>query len=163
MKRWAFLAVIAVFVSCSSIPWTSSMNWDRGKVQRASKDVTIALGTVSVDKALGAASVQAELVRVAELFILEQGYKVAQEGEIAPYRLELQAVEREYIQGWQNQRSIAIDAWLWDQRETSGLTDRPMAVGRAVSVGTKSLASSRDLEGLLRRALKPLLGREPGL
>jgi len=159
MKKWAFLAVLAVFVSCASIPWTSSMGWDRSKDRNNSTGIVIALGSVSVDKTLGAASVQAELVRVAELFILEQGYKVAQEGEIAPYRLELQAVEREFVQGWQNRRSIAIEGWLWDLRDGAGPHKRPLAVGRAVSVGTKSLASSRDLEGLLRKALQPPLSR----
>ena len=110
MKKWAFLAVIAVFVSCSTIPWTSSMAWDRSKDRNNRPGVTIALGTVSVDKALGAASVQAELVRLTELLILEYGCQVALEGEGTPYRLELQAVEREFL--------------LVEKSERTGITSR---------------------------------------
>lgn len=160
MKRLTFFFFLAVLSSCSSIPWTSSTAWDRGKTEEAPQGPAIAVGTILVDKTLGALSVQAELARLAELLILEYGYQAAPEGTPARYRLELQAVEREYVQGWQNRRSIAVDAWLYDLAEGATHHNRPLAIGRAVAVGTKSLASSRDLEGMLRKALDPVLSRE---
>ncbi|AEJ19208.1 hypothetical protein [Gracilinema caldarium] len=171
MKRWAkkflvFSSLISLpllCTNCVSIPWSGSTAWDRDKVQYNRSGVSIEIGNISVDKALGAGSVQAELERIAKLIILEYGYQVAGEGQPAQYRLELQAVEREYLDGWQSRRSIAIDGWLWERKDSTVLSQRPLAVGRALSVSGKSLSSSRDLEMLLRKALTPLFNRDLGL
>lgn len=165
--------VSGLLAGCSSIPWTSGSYWDETRSNQHKKqedhrqEIRIALGAVRVDKALGASSVRDEISRLAAMLVLEYGYQVAGEGEEARYRLELEAVEREFLQGWQNRRSVAVEAWLFDNpgaEEVSpadtGQAGKPRAIGKALSVGNKTLASSRDLEHLLRKALGPVLSRD---
>jgi hypothetical protein len=88
------------------------------------------------------------------MLILEKGFYVTGDADSASFHLKLVGVEREFLQGWQNRRSVSIEAWLWEIQDTARL---PRAVGRSVAVGNGSLSSSLELERMLRKALLPVL------
>jgi hypothetical protein len=168
MQHFAMLGLLSVLLlsSCASFSWMSSTLWD-GNKQRGTKPehterASIALGIehISIDRVLGTTSVQNEMTKLVEMLILESGYRIAYEKDKARYSLAIDAVEREFIQGWQNRRSVSITVWIWDNAAQDSIREKPIAIGRAVTTGTKSLASSWDLEQLLRKALIPVLDRD---
>jgi hypothetical protein len=146
--------------SCSSIPYSSSSSWNSAMKQRGvsngetAKAVGIVIDAIQVDKVLGAGSIETEMRRIAEMLILEKGFYVTGDADSASFHLKLVGVEREFLQGWQNRRSVSIEAWLWDIHDTA---KPPFAVGRSVTVGNGSLSSSLELERMLRKALLPVL------
>lgn len=146
--------------SCSSIPYSSSSSWNSAMKQKGvsngetTKAVGIVIDAVQVDKALGASSIETEMRRIAEMLILEHGFYVTGDADSASFHLKLVGVEREFLQGWQNRRSVSIEAWLWEIQDTA---KPPRAVGRSVAVGNGSLSSSLELERMLRKALLPVL------
>lgn len=170
---------VVFLISCEILPQVSYSSWSRFPEGRETsntaalkKNICIYLEDPQVDKPLATRSVQEELERLARFFLMQVGYEVVQSETEADYRLEIVAVEREFTQGWYLRRSISIEASLWCCRADTLLFDyslpgdkkksvgtSPVAVGRAVVVGQKSLSSSVDLENLLRKALTPVLNR----
>lgn len=162
----------SVMVSCNSLmgsynsfSWIRGTDWSvlRSEKERNTSKLSVFIKTPRVDKPVGAVSVQEELERLIPLILLQEGAIPAAREDSGDLQLELLAVEREFIQGWQNQRSVTVEAWVWPGRTSHGSplegsgNQHPVAIGRATAVGQRSLASSRDLEVLVRTAVRRAL------
>jgi hypothetical protein len=143
-------------ISCSSIPpipflTMSGRGWPSGKKTNPAFPV-LAQGTVTVDKSSGWASIENEISRLAPGLFSEKGYRVADKDSGSDYIFDVTAIEREYLKGWKTERSISVEVLIYPGGGEYQAA-LPAVIGRAASSGTYSLASSRDLEKLLRYAI----------
>jgi hypothetical protein len=138
-------AFCAVFSSC-----TSFGTWFPSKESWASVlpvKGTIAAGKVTADTVSAWESLEREIAGILPLLFLEKGYGFA--GEDAPYSADVSLIEREYMEGWQTKRSLSVELRIWDADRKGS----PLAAGRAMLAGGKTLASSQVASRLLRLAL----------
>ncbi|MDR2552487.1 MAG: hypothetical protein LBD31_04890 [Treponema sp.] len=151
-------------VACSSLGiypsvkgWPSGVREEKGRMEP---------GKIRVDKTAGRDSVEAEVERLLPLLLAEEGYagkaRMPEENglSIPGYRVESFLVEREYTEGWKTRRSLSAEILIWKSGVPEG--DPPLAAGKAVLLGSKSLSSSKVLYDLLRRALSRALRALPG-
>jgi hypothetical protein len=115
---------------------------------------TLRLGEISVDKAMDWASVEGEIGRRVPLIFLERKYLFAPKDGEADFRVDVQAIEREYSSGWKTLRSLSMEVHIWREGDRTGT---PLASGRAIQSGDISLSSVEILDYLLRRAAKMAL------
>jgi hypothetical protein len=149
---WGILVVLAGCVSLGSSPGNSWSSTKRSKIAGA-----LELENVSVDKPADRTSVEKEIRGRAPLFFLERKYLLVPEGEPAPYRVNIRAIEREYISGWKTRRSVSVEVFILQNGE--GARDPvPLASGRAAGTGNISLSSSPVLDRFLRTAVKRAVG-----
>jgi hypothetical protein len=127
----------------------SGKSWNR-KVNPALP--SIAIGEVRVDRAGDYASLEAELRRLLPLLFAERGFAVV-DGSAA-YTACGYAIEREYLKGWRTIRSVSAEIVLYPSGESAPL---PRASGRTHASGSRSIASSGDMEALFRGALSRLM------
>jgi hypothetical protein len=177
MKSFILFLIIVILGSLSlNLLGCTSLPIPLGKVWSASGEAlgTVRIGIISVDKASGWNSIEGEIRGLMPLLLLEKGYRVSSEpsgaagktgdpaGGLADYRMEVTAIEREYLSGWKTQRSISVEVRFWrNNGEPGGPGDpenvQPLAAGRAMVSGNRSLASSRVLNWLLKMALSKAL------
>jgi hypothetical protein len=113
------------------------------------------MGELRVDKSGDYGSLEAELARLLPLLLSEQGFELVRNGEVPDYVVHGRGVEREYLKGWRTVRSVSAELSL----HVPGAEDAvPFASARAHSSGTRTLASSGDMELLFRSALGKLAG-----
>ncbi len=153
-----FCTSFLLFFSCSTFPFnfTSSKAWTT-----PSKDElypTMYLGEVLVDKASGWNSIEREVRDMVPLLFSDYGYPFILDKARAEYIVDVQALEREYMTGWQSKRSVSIEIRIY---ENTGITDYqntvPLVVGKTTSSGGVSLASSRDLGKLIGSGVKKIV------
>ncbi|MDR0689726.1 MAG: hypothetical protein LBG08_05625 [Spirochaetaceae bacterium] len=149
---WGTLAVLSGCVSSGFPPGNSWSSKNRSKIAGAME-----LANVSVDKPADRTSVEKEIRGRAPLFFLERKYLLVPEEERAPYRVDIRAIEREYISGWKTRRSVSVEVFIRQNGE--GARDPvPLASGRAAGTGNISLSSSPVLDRFLRTAVKRAAG-----
>lgn len=144
-----FVAALAVLGSCASFTFNSreSDSWLAVEEARG----TIRIISVSVDKSGDWGSLENEIAGLLPLFFSEESYRVVSSPARADYCAEVKVREREYPDGWRTRRSLSAEVRFWSDEETSGL---PLSAGRVLLQGNRSLASSKTLSGMLRKAVK---------
>jgi hypothetical protein len=148
------LLCCCAFFSCASLPFNmiKSRGWPGSKGPDPSLP-RIRIGDVRVDKAGDYGSLEAELSLLLPLLFAEQGFSLAAPGEDSDFIVIGRAVEREYLKNWHTVRSVSAELYLCPEGEDA----LPYVSGRAGASGTRSLASSQDMEVLFRSALKRLV------
>jgi hypothetical protein len=141
------LCAVSGLVSCVNIPGTNAWSSGRLKTPRG----LLRLGEISVDKAMDWASVEGEIRRRVPLIFLERKYLFTPQDGEADFRVDVRAIEREYLSGWKTLRSLSMEVHIWREGERTGT---PLASGRAVQSGDVSLSSVEILDYLLRRAAR---------
>jgi hypothetical protein len=118
---------------------------------------TLELANVSVDKPADRMSAEKEIRGRAPLFFLERKYLLVPEEEKAPSRVDIRAIEREYISGWKTRRSVSVEVFIRQNGE--GVRDPVLLTSsRAGGTGNISLSSSPVLDRFLRTAVKRAAG-----
>jgi len=155
----AALLLAALICSCASLESlvTVKEGW---KTQGAEGGLLVACGKVSVDTVYAWDSVKEEAEALLPLLLAEKGCALAADGE-AELKAELCLIEREYMEGWETKRSLAAEVRLFDARQTDAAAApaMPLAAGRALLSGEKSLSSSKVTEKLMRLALEQALAQ----
>jgi hypothetical protein len=149
LKKLLYAAGLwALCASCAESPvkeaWSSAGTFGNG---------TMAAGKISVDSVTGWDSLEREIAGLLPLLLLEKGYAVAETGTRADFTADVSVIEREYMESWQAKKSLSVEVRIWPARKTSV----PLAAGRAMILGNKSLASSKTTSMLLRSALSKAL------
>jgi hypothetical protein len=116
------------------------------------------LGTVRVDKNADWDSVDAEARRLLLLLLSKAGFKqntAAAAGQKMFYKVDVVLIEREYMENWKTRRSLSAEILIFKNETTGGSNEEktPLAAGKALLSGTKSLSSSKTLYNLLHLAL----------
>jgi len=159
------LLIISTFflISCESLPVNYShsqsfRSFEKNNSRAADKRITINLLKVQVDKTGGMYSLENEVSAIAPLYFWKQGCKVVGKNDNPQYFTQINIREREYPQGWQTKKSLAIEVFFWDNRNSlqDPLPDQtlPAASGRIVSIGERSFSSSDTTSRLLYKAIK---------
>jgi hypothetical protein len=168
-----FALLALLFASCEALPfdYSRSQSWfipksafyahNGGKLLRGS----ICIAAVKVDRTGGWDSIEKEFAALAPLYFWEQGCRVVPDGEDADYTAEIQAREREYNSGWRTRRSLAVEVRLW-KREADAAADPavsrlPLAAGRVIAIGERSLSSSDTAGNMLAQAVKKAVKKLP--
>ncbi|MDR0388710.1 MAG: hypothetical protein LBH73_01410 [Spirochaetaceae bacterium] len=149
------LLICAVLFSCGSLPFNliSARGWPASEGPDPSLP-RLSIGEVSVDRAGDYRSVEAELALLLPLLLAERGFTVVAPEEGPDFIVRGRAVEREYLKNWRTVRSVSAELYFYPK----GKEALPYASGRASASGTRSLASSQDMEALFRSALGRLIG-----
>jgi hypothetical protein len=143
-----------VFFSCAGLPF--NLIRSRGWPGRGDPDQImprVSLGEIRVDKAGDYKSLETELALLLPLLLSEKGFTVVEPGDNPEFVVQGRATEREYLKNWRTVRSVSAELYLC-ARENEAL---PFASARASASGTRSLASSGDMEALFRSALNRLV------
>ena len=137
-------------LACASFP--QSRFWPA--LQEDEIAATVWVAAVTADKAGGWSSVENEAAAILPLIFLEQRLRAVGEGEDADYIAELSMREREFSQGWKNRSSLSVELRLWPAKAGARETTLPLAAGQVLLQGEDSLASSRTLGRLIRKAVE---------
>ena len=151
----AFLAAGIVFFlnfsSCSNMNILTAKSWSSG-----SKNIIayIELGMIRVEKNNDWDSLEAETRRLLPLMLTEKGYSTNNieipDDNIPSYRIDAVLIEREYMENWKTRRSLSAEIII---HNTGTEDNAPLAAGKALLLGDKSLSSSKVLHDLLQLAL----------
>ena len=169
--------------SCSTLNIPYSKGWSPGS---GTQSGTMELGMVRVDKNTDWDSVEAETRRLLLLLLAEKGYKQTIQETVPEYRIDAVLIEREYMENWKTRRSLSAEIFIWKIEEPkiesfNELTFQalqalaigygtefysigekaPLAAGKTLLSGGKSLSSSKDLHNLLKLALDRALKALP--
>ena len=161
IKITALLLISLISVSCSVLGSPSGFRWS----PPSGKQLGIAeLGTVRVDKNADWDSVEAEAGRLLPLLLAEAGYKQAvpafpQQAKI--FTVDVVLVEREYMENWKTRRSLSAEIFIWEGEKNDRKEKAPLAAGKALLSGRKSLSSSKTLYNLLKASLSNALRALP--
>jgi hypothetical protein len=149
LKKLLYAAGLCTLcASCAGSPvkeaWSSAGTFSKG---------TIAAGTVGVDSVSGRDSLEREIAGLLPLMLLEKGYAPAETGKAADFTADVSVIEREYMEDWRAKKSLSVEVRIWPAKKTAV----PLAAGRVMVFGNKSLASSKTTSALLRSALSKAL------
>lgn len=151
--RYAFVLLCCwTFSSCAGLPF--GMIRSRGWPGSGGPDPRlprVSLGDVRVDKAGDYSSLEDELTLLLPLLLSEKGFTVVAPEDRPDFIVRGRATEREYLKNWHTVRSISAELYLY------GEGSLPYASARAGASGTRSLASSGDMEALFRSAMNKLV------
>jgi hypothetical protein len=152
-----------IFLSCESMPvnYSRSKSWLLGGKNPWG---TFSLVGVSVDRIGGWDSVEREITAIAPLSFWEEGFQMITGDKPADYAADIQLREREYSSGWRAKRSLSVEVRVWayeDAAEKAAYAQMlPLAAGRVISTGDRSLSSfettNRMLSKAIRKAVKKL-------
>ncbi|MDR1210931.1 MAG: hypothetical protein LBK40_01735 [Spirochaetaceae bacterium] len=151
--RYAFILLCCwAFSSCAGLPFgmISSRGWP-GSGGPDPLLPRVSLGDIRVDKAGDYSSLETELTLLLPLLLSEKGFTVVAPGDSPDFIVRGRATEREYLKNWRTVRSISAEVYLYVEGNL------PYASARASASGTRSLASSGDMEALFRSALNKLV------
>ena len=150
-----FACFLLLYASCSSIPFlsTSSQAWSR--MDEDSQLPALFMGEITVDKSSNWTSIKQEIGNIVPLLFLDHKYTFVLDKSEAVYIVDVKAIEREYMSGWTTKRSVSIEVLLYENNPSGDYhAAQPMVIGRTTSSGSESLSSSRDLQKLLKGAIK---------
>ncbi|MDR0655594.1 MAG: hypothetical protein LBG22_04700 [Treponema sp.] len=153
-KKMVLVLALTVFlVSCGTSlpPLYSIRSWAgsdhvKGRVK---------LREITVDKIAGTASLEEEARELVSMYLREEGYLPAGEGE--DYLVDMILREREYITGWKTKRSLAADLRFWPgslSAASPSAAPMPVSASRVVCTGEESLSSSKTLGKIIALAVK---------
>ena len=161
-----FLAAV-VLGSCISFSFDSKENssWAAMEKENSGRgwQGTVRIVSVSAEKSGEWGSVspfllEKEMGDLLPLLFSEEAYLVVSPAAEADFYAEVKVREREYPDRWQTKRSLSAEVRLWsDAAEGSVSQPLPLSAGRALLNGKQSLASSKTLSSMLRKAVKSAL------
>ena len=171
MKRISVLFLLFLFFcSCSSLSFDSSQSsqWGRDikKVRQNSKG-TVRILSVSADRSGEWNSLEREALDLLPLLFSEKSYRVVSQSQAADYSAEVKLREREFADGWRTKRSLSAEVRIWANNAAALLAGDtfeplPLSAGRSLIQGKKSLASSKTLTSMLRKAVRNAVRGLPG-
>ena len=162
------LSIPALLLSCEALPinYSRSQSWLMPGIAHNAQDsgeahdkswTTITLLGVQVDRKGGWDSVEREVANLAPLFFWNQGCRVVAGDEQPVYAADVQVREREFYRGWRTKRSLAVEVRIWDFRNAPAKTQDqklPLAAGRVIAMGERTLSSSETTGRMLSMAIK---------
>ena len=176
--KMILFSISAVLLSCEALPinYSRSQSWliseDSGGKAANKLWTTVSLIGVLVDRRGGLDSVEKEVFDLAPLFFWNQGCRMVTGDEQPVYAADIQLREREINLGWRTRRSLAVEVRIWafeDAPERAALgraapgsaapedaparEKLPLAVGRVVAMGERSLSSSDTTDRMLSKAI----------
>jgi hypothetical protein len=161
----ASVFICMAFLSCktsgmyykTSNAWSIQDTFDsNNKIKLPTK---IKLGIVKADKTGGALTLEREISALLPLLFLEHNYIFTNNSIEAAYIVDVSATEREFFVGWNTKKSITMEVLFWSPEHISesdkktGALETPLIAGRIVAQGTQGLASSNNLQDILRRSI----------
>ena len=151
MKQFMLAFVIMFLGSCVSLSFDSSesSSWATGNMEKIRG--TIWIVSVSAERSGEWEALEKEITGLMPLLFSEEGYIAVPSSARADYSAEVKVREREYPDGWQTKRSLSAEVRLW---AGEGFKPLPLSAGRALVQGKQSLASSKTLNAMLRKAVK---------
>ena len=151
-----FMALI--FLSCESMPvnYSRSKSWLLGK---KNPQGTFSLIGISVDRIGGWDSLEREMTALAPLSFWEEGFQMIAGDKPADYAADIQLREREYSSGWRTKRSLSVEVRVWAYEDpgagkTAYAQTLPLAAGRVISTGDRSLSSFETTNRMLSKAIR---------
>lgn len=154
-KIFAAVLCLAALGACRTVanPFSGTRSWSAkaGGGQGAS----IRFIKVSAEKSGGWAFLEQELEAMAPLIFWERGCYFYGDGQKTDYAADLRVREREYTIGWRTKRCLALEIRVWEDRGDNPrrYLTTPLAAAQVISLGNKSLSSSKELNRMLRRAV----------
>ena len=149
MKTGLFLFVLMpVFWGCSSLALNSSEAWTSGRREKAKGSIRII--SVSAERPGDWGSLEKEINAILPLLFYEKSYLVVSSETASDFLADVMVREREYIDGWQTKRSLSAEIRIWDG---DGSEPLPLAAGRSIIQGKQSLASSKTIAAMLKKAI----------
>jgi hypothetical protein len=145
-----------LFFSCESMP----VNYSRSKswlLKNKNLWGTFSLLGVSVDRTGGWDSVEKEIIGLAPLCFWEEGCQMISGGKPADYAADIQLREREYSSGWRTKRSLSVEVRIWayvDGEKSVYAKTLPLAAGRVIATGDRSLSSFETTNRMLSQAIR---------
>lgn len=162
------LAQLVVFGSCSSFPPNSSETkaWKTMKEGRAR--ATVQIISVDAERSGEWGSLEKEISGLLPLLFLEKRYQVVSPNDSADFIAEVRVREREYVDGWRTRRSASAEVRLWENNREAGAETffeqpLPLSAGRSMIHGRKSIASSKTLTAMLRKAVSKAVNGLPAV
>jgi hypothetical protein len=151
-KIIAALALPALLLgACVSTRSGGAESWYALELRNPKGRVEVA--EVKVDKLTGWLSIENEIRDMAPLLFLEGGFGGASPAAGPLYAAEIQAREREYIQGWKTRRSLSVEVRLRSAPAAEDTASLPLAAARIICLGKRSFSSSGVLNRMLDRAI----------
>lgn len=146
LQKTVFAAALCALSSCASfgIWFPAKESWTSDPPVKG----TISAGRVMADTVSAWESLEREITGMLPLLFMEKGYGFAGR-DAALYSADVSLIEREYMEGWQTKRSLSVELRIWGADREGA----PLAAGRAMLSGGKTLASSQVASRLLRLAL----------
>ena len=139
------------FSSCSNMGFLTAKSWSSVSKNHIG---FMELGMIRVEKNADWDSLEAETRRLLPLMLAEKGYGLNKQenpqGNIPGYRIDAVLIEREYMENWKPRRSLSAEIII---RNAGAEENAPLAAGKALLLGNKSLSSSKVLYDLLQLAL----------
>lgn len=138
-----------LFSGCAS--FVSGADWTAGEKENAKGSVRII--SVSAERPGDWGSLEKETKTLFPLFLSEENYFTVSSSDKADYSADVTVREREYPSGWRTRRSLSCEVRIWSG-DTDGSDPLPLAAGRSLIQGKHTLASSKILNALLKKAVK---------
>jgi len=153
------LCIPAILLSCEALPinYSRSQSWliPVAHNEQDKSWTTVTLLGVQVDRKGGWDSVEREVTDLVPLFFWNQGCRVVAVDEQPVYAADVQVREREFNQGWRTKRSLAVEVRIWDFRDAPAKVQKlPLAAGRVIASGERSLFSSETTGKMLSMAIE---------
>ena len=151
MKKIIILFLLSLaFCGCSSLPFDTygSSRW-AGDIVNVLGSVRII--SVSAERSGEWGALEKEARDLLPLLFSEESYRVVSHSAGADYSADIKLREREYADGWRTKRSLSVEVRLWKGDVIEPL---PLSAGRSLIQGKQSLASSRTLSYMLRKAVR---------
>ena len=117
---------------------------------------TVWISSIETDMTGSGNSVEKESARLLPLLLSELDYIVTKEKEHADYFLKVILLEREFTSRWDTINSSSAEVYFYHGKNASpedNDTTLPVAAGRAVNEGGRSIYSSINLHKMLKNAL----------
>ena len=162
LGKMIILLIPVLLLSCEALPinYSRSQSWLIPGIAHNAQDkswTTITLLGVQVDRRGGWDSVEREVADLVPLFFWNQGCRVVAADERPVYAADIQVREREFNQGWRTKRSLAVEVRIWDFQDTPAKAEGkklPLAAGRVIASGERSLSSSETTGRMLSKAIE---------
>jgi hypothetical protein len=144
--------LLCLFSSCGTMRSTRAIG-HAGNAMPAPGH-SLYLAGLHVDKADGGWSVYQELLRLLPFLFFKQGYIFVENEAASDYRAEVSMVERQFMLGWKQKKSIAIDISC-----TPTHTEKtfPVAHARTIAEDRVGLSSSRVALKLVSKTVKAII------
>ncbi|GMO25533.1 MAG: hypothetical protein Ta2B_05150 [Termitinemataceae bacterium] len=165
-----FILLLCMSCTTSGMYYKSSDSWSRLNSNIQIKKIK--LGTIKADKSGGSLTIEREISQLLPLLFLEQNFVFTNNSLEADYIVDVHATEREYFVGWETKKSVTMEVLFWandhltkDMQQDDGNTqadiETPLIAGRIVAQGSQGLASSNNLQDILRRSIGKVIAAVP--
>ncbi|GHV83931.1 hypothetical protein AGMMS50212_12710 [Spirochaetia bacterium] len=159
-----FIYSVLLLSSCgtSGIYYRTGHSWSRN--DSANEYRSVRLGTISTDKSGGNISIENEVLKMLPLLFLEKGFVFNDDQDNANYIIDVHIIEHDYFVEWKPKKSVSIEVDICGNSKridgsSTGSDSQiklitPLAAGKITVKTTQGLASSHNLEKLLRASVR---------